>query len=127
MPLNSILENCNAYIRSLEPHPKRYYTGVADIVTGITTDGRRFARLEVQKAINNESPSSAWPLATAVASNQLRALDGLYFVTAKLFVQEPIFHLPSIPVEYDDDDAEVSTVWGEEPSESDGAKRRDDN
>jgi hypothetical protein len=53
-------------------------------------------------------------------------LDGLYFATGKLFLQEPIFHLPSIPVEYDDDEAEVSTVWGDEPSELDDLKRRED-
>ena|ERR1700753_2874365 len=113
-------------MRSLEPHPKRYYTGVIDIVTGMTTDGRRFARLELQKAINSESTPSAWPLATAIARTPVRALDGLHFVTGKLFVQDPIYHLPSIPVEYDDDEAEVSTVWGDEPSELDDLKRRDD-
>jgi len=110
-------------VRSLPPNPKRYYSGVADIVTGITTDGRRFARLEVQKASDDKTPTSTWIFATAVGRGQVRALDGLSFVMAKLFVQDPIYHQPSVTVEYDEEETDGATIWADDDdTKRDGVK-----
>jgi hypothetical protein len=116
------VENFNAYIRSLPPHPGRHYSGAADVVTGVTTDGRKFARLEVQRGASSELAMNSFVFAVAIARHRIRALDGLYSVMTKLFVQEPIHHNPQVSIEYDEEDADGATIIGDDGSEREGLK-----
>jgi hypothetical protein len=92
------------------------------VVTGVTTDDRKFARLEVQKGASSESDMNSFIFAVAIARHRIRALDGLYFVTTKLFVQEPLHHNPQVSIEYDEEDADGATIMGDDVSEKEELK-----
>jgi hypothetical protein len=92
------------------------------VVTGVTTDGRKFARLEVQKGASSESAMNSFVFAVAIARHRIRALDGLYFATTKLFVQESLHHNPQVSMEHDEEDADGVTIMGDDGSEREGWK-----
>jgi len=120
-----IRENFNAYIQSLAANPRRYYSGVAHVVTGRTKDERKFARLEVQKGNSETTTTSTVVFALSIARTRIRAMNGLHFVTTKLFEQDSIHYDPSIKFEHEGDEGDegdAETIWGDDTSEMDGAK-----
>jgi hypothetical protein len=90
-------------------------------VTGRTTDDRKFARLVVQKAAGalcRVGPTRPFIFAVSIARTRIRAINGLHFVTTKLFEQGPIVYDSSVTVEYDDEDeGDVATIRGDDESE----------
>lgn len=92
------------------------YTGASFIVTGTSTDGRKFARLEVQRQLFADSSAGVSTLSThvlgvAIARTVLKALNGLLKVSQMLVaVQEPIRALPAVLAEDDDDDDDGESI-----------------
>jgi len=83
---------------------KRRYTGVCHINTGIAIDGRKFARLEVEKGSDNSFATSYHVLAVAMSKSLLKSIDGLMYVSQTWFEQDAIRAIPSVKVEVDDDE-----------------------
>lgn len=52
--------------------------------------------------------------AIAIGRTPVRALDGLYFVMCKLFVQDAIHYDPQVKTEDDDEAADAMTIMGDD-------------